>query len=123
MQKTSNKVVGNVTGINPIRDLILVKPEENVKSEEGVIIIPESAKRNELAAQTFGYVVALGSICYKFEKRNYDVDVEVKPGDRIMFAKYSGIVVIGEDKQEYRLIRDDDVQAVIGKKVQREILS
>jgi co-chaperonin GroES (HSP10) len=111
----------NTSGIQPIRDLILIKAEEEVKSKDSVIILPPGAEQKELLAQTFGTVIAMGPTCYSYEKVQYGVEMGIEPGARVQFAKYQGIVVTGEDSQEYRLIRDDDIMALVTEKVTKKV--
>lgn len=117
-------MVNNTSGIYPIRDLILIKPEEEVKSKDSVIIIPTGAQEKERLAQTYGTVIEMGPTCYAYERVNYGVkSMGVEPGQRIQFGKYQGIVTTGEDGLEYRLIRDDDIMAVVTPGVKKKIES
>lgn len=111
----------NTSGISPIRDLILIKAEEEVQSKDSVIILPPGAETKELLAQTFGTVVAMGPTCYAYEKVNYGVEMGISPGCRVQFAKYQGIIVTGADGQDYRLIRDDDIMALVDSSVTKKV--
>jgi chaperonin GroES len=104
----------NKSGITPVRDLVLVLPEEKVKTKEGVIEIPEYIRQRETAAQVFGTVIQAG------EEAECG---SVVSGDRVMFAKYGGIVVKGKDDQQYRMIRDVDILAKVDREVNKEIES
>jgi chaperonin GroES len=90
----------------PLHDRILVKRAEREERSKGGIILPESAKEKPLEAE----VVAAGT-----GRQLADGSVrplEVKAGDRILFGKYAGDE-IKLDGQEYLILREDDVLAVI----------
>lgn len=111
----------NASGIRPLRDLILVRAETEVETNRGVIIIPKSAGEKERMAQIYGVVIAMGPTCYAFEKGQYGIDVGVKPGMRVQFAKYQGLVVKGKDGIEYRMLRDDDLMAEVDVEVKKDV--
>lgn len=92
--------------IKPLADRILVKQLEEEEVKEGKIIIPDTAKEKSQR----GEVKAVGS-----GKRNDEgkiVPLEVKVGDRVLISKYGGTKV-KIDEEEYLIMREDDVMAVI----------
>ncbi len=98
----------NDSGITPLGHRVLVKPE-NVEetTKSGIIIAIGSGRDREQMSQVMGTVVAVGNTCWKDQ-----AEAEwAKPGDFIMFGKYSGLTTIGKDDVEYRLISDLDVVA------------
>jgi chaperonin GroES len=78
-------------------------PEE--ETAKGGIIIPDSAKEKPHE----GEVISVGA--GKMEK-GHRVPLDVKAGDRILFGKYSG-QEIKIDGEEYLIMREDEVLAVI----------
>lgn len=118
MKKSSNS-----SGIHPVRDMALVLPEEEVETENGLIKLPEYIKQREILAQVFGKLIALGEGAFKYEEKNFGAAPQLELGSRVMFAKYGGIVVKGKDGVHYRMIRDDDILAVVEKEVKREVNS
>jgi chaperonin GroES len=93
--------------IRPLYDRILVKRvDEDVDKTAGGLYIPDSAKEKPQQ----GEVIAVGQ-----GKRGDDgklIPLDVKPGDRIMFGKYSGSdIKIGTD--EYMIMREDEVLGVL----------
>lgn len=97
--------MSNVSGINPVGNRILVLPiEVQQTSASGIILATDSLKEREQMANTTGVVVAMGDECY---------DDEAKPwcavGDKIIFAKYAGLLYLGRDGKSYRMINDKDV--------------
>jgi chaperonin GroES len=95
--------------IRPIHDRILVKRLESNDKSPGGIIIPDAAKEKPVEA----LVVSVGA-----GTRNKDgerIPLDVKAGDRVLFAKYSGTEVkIALEGGEHLILREDDILAVIG---------
>jgi chaperonin GroES len=92
--------------IRPLYDRIVVKRIEERETTSHGIIIPDSAKEKPQE----GEVMAAGR-----GKRLEDgklVALDVKAGDRILFAKYSGSEV-KLDGVEYIIMREDDVLGIL----------
>ena len=92
--------------VRPLQDRILVRRVEEAEKTRGGIIIPDSAKERPLE----GKVIAVGS-----GKRLEDgqlVKLDVKAGDRILFAKYAG-TEIKIDGVEHIIIREDEVLGIL----------
>jgi len=92
--------------IRPLHDRILIKRLEEETKTAGGLIIPDTAKEKPIQAR----VVAVGS-----GKRDKDGKVhplEVKAGDRVLFAKYSGTEV-KIDGEEHLILREDDLLAIL----------
>lgn len=98
-------------GIHPFGARLIVKPDEEVESKEGVIFIPDTVKARYRDAQTVGTVVEVGPTAFAFEEKTYGSSTrkDIVPGSRVMFAKYGGVVIKGKDNLDYRMIWDDDV--------------
>ena len=94
--------------LRPLQDRILVQRVEEETKTKGGIIIPDTAK--EKPAE--GKVVAVGN--GKLGEDGKRVALEIKAGDRILFGKYSGTEV-KIDGEEYLIMREDDVLAVVEK--------
>ena len=92
--------------IRPLHDRILVQRLEEGEQKRGGIIIPDSAKEKPQQAK----VVAVGS--GKLLDSGERTAVEVKPGDRILFGKYSGSE-IKVDGNEYLILREDEILGVL----------
>ncbi len=94
--------------LRPLHDRILVKRIDEGETVRGGIIIPDSAKEKPQQAE----VIAVGS--GKLLENGTRVAPDVKPGDRILFGKYSG----SETKvgaEEYLILREDEILGVIEK--------
>ena len=92
--------------VRPLHDRLLVKHiEEEVKTKGG-LIIPDTAKEKPME----GKVIAVGK--GKVDEDGHLRPLDVRKGDRVLFAKYSGaeIRLAGD---EHLIIREDDVLAVL----------
>jgi chaperonin GroES len=91
--------------LRPLQDRILVqRVKEEEKTKGG--IIPDTAKEKPVE----GKVIAAGK--GKLSEEGKRIPLDVKNGDRILFAKYSGAEVKIEG-EEYLIMREDDVLGVI----------
>ena len=96
------------TKLRPLHDRILVERIEEGEQKVGGIIIPDSAKEKPQQ----GKVVAVGD--GKPDKDGKKISLDVKAGDTILFGKYSG-QEIKIDGNEYLIMREDEVLAVVEK--------
>ncbi len=97
----------------PLHDRVLVRRVESEEKTAGGIIIPDTAKEKP----SEGEVIAVGQ-----GHRSEDGKVtplDVKPGDRILFGKWSGTEV-KIDGEEYLIMKESDILGVIeGKAAQK----
>lgn len=92
--------------IRPMNDRLLVLRVEKEQKTAGGLFIPDSAKEKPME----GTIVATGP-----GKRGDDgkrVSLSVKPGDRVLFSKYSG-TEIKIDGVEHLFMREDDLLGVL----------
>jgi chaperonin GroES len=89
--------------LTPLHDRVVVRRIEEKESVKGGIIIPDSAKEK----QQEGEVIAVGS--GKREKGEL-IPLDVKPGDRVLFGKYSG-TEIKIDDEELLILREEEILA------------
>jgi chaperonin GroES len=92
--------------IRPLHDRVLVKRLEEGEQMRGGIIIPDTAKEKPQQAQ----VMAVGN--GKLLETGLRTELDVKPGDRILFGKYSGSD-IKLDGNEYLILREDEILGVL----------
>ena len=92
--------------VRPLHDRLIIQRLEEGEQKIGGIIIPDSAKEKPMQ----GKVISAGN-----GKSNDDgkrIPLDVKAGDLILFGKYSG-QEIKLDGEEYIIMREDEVLAVI----------
>ncbi len=92
--------------IRPLHDRILVKRLEEETKTAGGLFIPDTAKEKPIQAK----VVAVGA--GKRDKEGKLIALDVKPGDKVLFSKYSGTEV-KIDGEEHLIMREDDLLAVL----------
>jgi chaperonin GroES len=92
--------------VRPLHDRIIVQRLEEGEQKIGGIIIPDTAKEKPQQ----GKVIAAGAGKAKDDGKRIPMDV--KAGDTILFGKYSG-QEIKLDGEEYLIMREDEVLAVI----------
>ena len=91
--------------LKPLNDRLVVKAVTPETKTAGGIFLPDSAQEKPQEAE----VVAVGP--GKILENGKVVALEVKPGDRIIYAKYGG-TEIKVGAEEYVILRQDDVLAI-----------
>lgn len=91
--------------VRPLHDRILVRRMAEEEKTAGGIIIPDTAKEKPQK----GEVVATGK--GRVMEDGKTVPLEVRAGDKVLFAKYSG-TELKLDGKEYLMIREEDVLGV-----------
>jgi chaperonin GroES len=89
--------------LTPLHDRVIVKRIEEKETVKGGIIIPDSAKEKPQE----GEVIAVGA--GKREKGEL-IPLDVKPGDRVLFGKYSGTEIKLEG-DELLILREEEILA------------
>ena len=90
----------------PLADRVVVKALEEVETNKGGIIIPDTAKEKPME----GEVLAVGS--GRRDKEGNRIPMEVKKGDRVLFSKYGGNEFkLGGEEHEIR--KEDEVFGII----------
>ena len=92
--------------ITPLGDRVLVKPVETKETKRGGIIIPDTAKEKPQE----GEVVAVGK--GKTTEEGKVLPMDVKPGDRILYGKYSGNEIKIDDV-EHLIMHQDDILGIL----------
>ena len=92
--------------LKPLGGRVIVEPIEQEEMTAGGIILPETAKEKPQE----GKIIAAGP-----GERNEDgerVEMEVKVGDKVLYAKYSGTEV-KMDGKKLLILRESDILAVV----------
>ena len=92
--------------LRPLHDRVVIRRSEEETKTAGGIVLPGSAaeKPNQ------GEVVAVGT--GKVLDNGTRLPFEVKVGDHVLFAKYSG-VDIDENGEKYLLLSERDILAIL----------
>src|SRR5438093_8312341 len=94
------------TNIQPLHDRVIVRRIDEGEQVRGGIIIPDTAKEKPQE----GEVVAVGEGKYRDDGTRQTLDV--RPGDRVLFGKYSGSEVKIDD-EELLIMREDEILGII----------
>ena len=92
--------------VKPLHDRLIIKTLEEEEKTKGGIIIPDTAKEKPVE----GKVIAVGA--GRIKKDGTKMPLEIKKGDRVLYAKYAG-TEIKIDGEEYLMMREDDILAII----------
>ncbi len=92
--------------IHPVADRVVVKPLQKEEMTKSGLIIPDTAKEKPQE----GEVIAVG--VGKLLDNGKRSEMEVKVGDRVLFAKYGG-TEFKYDGEELLVLRESDILAVI----------
>ena len=95
--------------LRPLADRVVVKPVERDEMTKSGIVLPDTAKEKPQE----GIIEAVGNGRYN-EQTGVRVALDVKVGDRVMYAKYAGSEVKIDDT-EYLILGEKDILAVVEK--------
>lgn len=90
----------------PLHDRVVVKRIDAEQKSAGGIIIPDTAKEKPQE----GEVIAVGPGARN--ERGELLAIDLKPGDRVLFGKWSGTEV-KLDGQELLIMKESDIMGVI----------
>ncbi len=92
--------------LKPLADRVVIEPLDREERTASGIILPETAKEKPQE----GKIMAIGP-----GRRDEDgkyVPMDVKEGDTVLFAKYSGTEIKIDDKK-YLILKESDILAVV----------
>jgi chaperonin GroES len=92
--------------LQPLGDRVVVQREEVEERTSGGIVLPDTAREKPAR----GKVVAVGD--GRLLEDGTRSQLQVKVGDRVLFTSYAGENIKVAD-EEYLLMREDDILAVI----------
>ena len=92
--------------LKPLQDKVIVQKLEPEEKTAGGILLPDSTKEKPQE----GKVIAVGPGAVDDKGQRKPIDV--KEGDHVLFAKYSG-TEIKLDGQEYLILSDRDILAIV----------
>lgn len=97
-------------GITPTGHHVLVLPDKVEEKTKGGIYLPQESQDDKQRAATKGLLVAVGPTAWlEFAKG----EPWAKAGDYVSYAKYGGINMSGSDGEDYVLLNDQDILAVL----------
>lgn len=93
--------------LKPLGDRLVVEPRERESTTASGLVLPETAKEKPQE----GEVIAVGP-----GRRDDDgkrIDMDVKVGDIVLYAKYGGTEIKIDDKK-LLILKESDVLAIVG---------
>ena len=93
------------TNIRPLRDRVIVKRIKEEERTKGGLIIPDTAKEKPQE----GEVIAVGP---GKQDDGKVIALDVRPGDKVLFGKYSG-TEIKLQGEEHLSLREDDILRIV----------
>jgi chaperonin GroES len=95
--------------LKPLGDRVVVKPLEEEERTKGGIVLPDTAKEKP----QHGEVIAVGPGEWDDEGKKR-IALDVKEGDRVLYAKYAGTEVKTDDG-DLLILRANDILAIVEK--------
>jgi chaperonin GroES len=95
--------------LKPLGDRVVVEPIEQEETTASGIILPETAKEKPQE----GKVLAVGP--GRKDDDGKPIPMDVKEGDRVLYAKYAGTEVKLESDKKVLILRESDILAIVEK--------
>jgi chaperonin GroES len=95
--------------LKPLADRLIVEPIEQEETTASGIILPETAKERPQE----GNVLAVGP--GRKDEDGKPIPMDVKEGDRVLYAKYAGTEVKLPDDRKVLVLKESDVLAIVEK--------
>ena len=96
----------SATDLKPMGDRVVVRPSERESLTKGGIYLPDTAQERPQE----GEVVATGP--GRVLNNGKRVEMEVKPGDKVIYSKFAGTEVNVED-EELLVLGMNDILAIL----------
>lgn len=109
MTNQEHSVVSNIV---PQRDHILLaikKEKSENKTDSGIFLV----NKPQQVVNTVGLVISTGN--GRFTQTGTKIPVEVSQGDKVIFYEYSGILIEETEDYFYKLLKENDIIAIITK--------
>lgn len=106
--------IENKSGIRPVEFRVLIKQRKVEEKTRGGIFLPQDSKEKEQLAEMKATVIAVGGSAFSDWIQTEGGIPKV--GDEILTARYAGVYAEGVDGEEYRIINDKDVTAILEEK-------
>jgi len=98
-------------GIECIEYKVLIEPIKVDEKTKGGIILPDQTIETDQHASMEGTIRCLSPFAFSYEEWPQGAR-KPRVGDHVIFSRYSGINLKGNDGRDYRLMNDKDIVAV-----------
>jgi chaperonin GroES len=99
----------DIKKIKPLGDRILVKPLVEEEKTKGGIVLPDTVSKEK---PQIGEVLAVGPGRTNDDGKTFPMSF--KKGDKVVYAKYSGTDLKDESDEDYLLLSEKDILAILG---------
>jgi len=98
-----------MANIKPLADRVVVEPleKDEVTFAGGQLVLPDTAKEKPQQ----GKVLAVGA--GRLDEDGKRIPLEIKVGDTVVYAKYSGTQFKTEDGKQILFLKESDILAVL----------
>lgn len=105
--------MSNEHGLKALEYKVIVHPVKAEERTKGGIVLPDIVVEKDKHAAMEGTIADISPLAFTYAEWPDDAS---KPtvGDKVIFSRYSGINVTGNDGREYRIMNDKDIVAVRG---------
>jgi len=98
----------NVKELKPLGDRVLIKPIFEEEKSKGGILLPDTVSKEK---PQVGEVLAIGPGA--ISKEGKIIPMTIKSGDKVVYAKYSGTDIKGDDDEDYLILSEKDILAIV----------
>ncbi len=98
----------NVKELKPLGDRVLIKPKVKEEKSKGGILLPDTVSKEK---PQVGEVLATGPGAASEEGKI--IPMTVKKGDKVVYAKYSGTDIKGDNDEDYLILSEKDILAIV----------
>jgi chaperonin GroES len=93
--------------LKPLGDRVVIKPSPKEEITKSGLVIPDTAKEKPQE----GTILAVGP--GKLDEDGKRVHMDVKVGDKVLYAKYAGTEIKLEG-EEHLIVKESDILAIVG---------
>jgi chaperonin GroES len=93
--------------LKPLGDRVVIKPSPKEEVTKSGLVIPDTAKEKPQE----GMVLAIGP--GKLDEDGKRLPMDVKVGDKVLYAKYAGTEIKLEG-EEHLIVKESDILAIVG---------
>jgi chaperonin GroES len=107
-RKAASKPAGSKSKVVPLGDRIVVRQTRQDEVRASGLVIPDTAREKP----QLGEVIAVGP--GRLDDNGKRIPIDVKTGDRVLYAKYSGQEVpagVYGDREDYMVLKESDILA------------
>ena len=97
----------NVKELKPLGDRVLIEPIFEEEKSKGGILLPDTVSKEK---PQVGEILAIGP--GGTNKDGKIIPMTVKKGDKVIYAKYSGTDIKGDNDEDYLILSEKDILAI-----------